>query len=543
MKIAVLQINTTVGDFEGNSAKILEGIAWATKQGTDLCVFPELAVCGYPPRDLLEKPDFINRNMAALESIAQKTGETAAVVGYVSLNEKPFGRALHNSAGLLHRGKVALVQHKTLLPEYDVFDEARHFEPAADHKLFDINGARVGLSMCEDIWSLFEYAGRRLYRTDPIEDVVKQGADVVLNISASPFTLGKQAIRKKLVCDEAGRLGRTVIYCNLVGGNDELVFDGRSFVADPKGRIVHEAKGFEEDRFIVDTDRLGEEKGPADYGDEEDVRRALVLGLRDYMRKCGFDRVVIGVSGGIDSAVVAALACDALGSGKVMGVMMPSPYSSIGSVEDSEKLMKNLGMVSCRIPIADIYESFRKTMGYRAKPEDISVAEENLQARIRGNILMAISNREGALVLSTGNKSEISVGYCTLYGDMAGGLALLSDIPKSMVYALANHMNRKGEVIPREIIEKPPSAELKPGQCDRDSLPAYDVLDPIIRAYVEDRKSVEKIIAMGFDRALVDRITRMIDLNEYKRRQAAPGIKITSKAFGLGRRFPIAWKP
>jgi len=444
MKIAVLQINTIVGDFDGNSRKILDGIAWATAQKAGLCVFPELAVCGYPPRDLLEKPDFVNRNMAAVEAIAQKTGDTAAVVGYASPNEKPFGRALYNSAGLLHRGRVALVQHKTLLPEYDVFDEARHFEPAADHKVFEIKGTRFGLSMCEDIWSLFEYGGRRLYRTDPIEEVVREGADIVLNISASPFTLGKQALRKKLVCDEASRVGRTVIYCNLVGGNDELVFDGRSFVVDSKGRVVHEAACFEEDRFIVDTGNLGHEIQPVEYGDEEDVRRALVLGLTDYMRKCGFERAVIGISGGIDSAVVAALACDAIGPDRVTGVMMPSPYSSKESVSDSEKLMKNLGMSSSLIPIDEIYESFRRSMGFGTTPEGISVAEENLQARIRGSVLMAISNREDSLVISTGNKSEISVGYCTLYGDMAGGLALISDIPKTMVYSLARHMNRGG---------------------------------------------------------------------------------------------------
>ena len=543
MKIAVAQINTTIGDFDGNAEKILERMRWAEGQGADVCVFPELSVCGYPPRDLLEKPDFVQRNLEAVERIAGASGEMAAVVGYVSVNEKPFGRALFNSAGLLHRGKVRLVQPKTLLPEYDVFDEARHFEPARDHETYELCGETIGLTMCEDIWSFFEFAGRRIYQRDPIEEVVKAGASVVLNISASPFTLGKQSIRMSLVSDAARRFNRPVVYCNLVGGNDELVFDGRSFVVDGDGRVVREAAGFKEDSFVIDTRGFEPVPLPDDYGDEEDVRRALVLGLNDYMRKCGFEKAVIGISGGIDSAVVAAIACEALGPKKVMGVMMPSPFSSPGSVSDSLELMRNLGMISCKIPIGDIYESYRRSMGFDGKGGEVTLTEENIQARIRGNILMAISNREGALVLSTGNKSEISVGYCTLYGDMAGGLALISDIPKTMVYALAKHMNRSSEIIPRSIIEKPPSAELKPHQTDQDSLPPYEVLDPIIRAYVEDRKSVEKIVGLGFERETVERVAHMIDLNEYKRRQAAPGIKITSKAFGLGRRFPIAWKP
>lgn len=543
MKIAVAQINTVIGDFEGNALKIFDRMAWAEKVGANLCVFPELSVCGYPPRDLLEKSDFIQRNLNTLNKIAKKTGKMAVVAGFVSVNDRPTGRALFNSAGILRQGKVEFVQHKTLLPEYDVFDEARHFEPAHDHDVWNMGNMKLGLSMCEDIWSLFEFGGRRIYKSDPIKDVVESGADVVINISASPFTLGKYQIRKALVSGAARRFDRPIVYCNLVGGNDELVFDGRSFVVDAKGRLVYQAANFKEDSFVVDLSNVVPIEAPDELSDEEEVRRALVLGLRDYMIKCGFDRVVIGLSGGIDSAVVAAIACEALGAKKVMGVMMPSPYSSPESIVDAEGLVKNLGMTSCLMPIDDIYECYRNVLGLNSKPLGVTVAEENLQARIRGNILMAISNKERALVLSTGNKSEISVGYCTLYGDMAGGMALISDIPKTMVYSLARHLNRGREIIPQTIIDKPPSAELKPGQIDQDSLPPYDVLDPIIRAYVEDRKGIDKLVELGHDRSIAERVVRLIDLNEYKRRQAAPGIKITSKAFGLGRRFPIAWKP
>lgn len=543
MKIAILQINTTIGDFDGNAVKILDGMAWAEQEGADVCVFPELTVCGYPPRDLLEKPDFIQRNLITVDAIAQQTRGMAVVLGFASINDKPVGRALFNSAGILHEGQRTFIQHKTLLPEYDVFDEARHFEPARDHGVFDLRGTRIGLSMCEDIWSLFQFGGRRLYRADPIEDVVKAGADVVINLSASPFALGKHGIRRRLAGEAAKRFGRPVVYCNLVGGNDELVFDGRSFVFNAEGQLVREARAFEEDRFVVDLACLKPLVVQPESSNEEETLRALSLGLSDYMRKCGFERVVVGLSGGIDSAVVAAIACRALGASKVMGVMMPSPYSSPGSVSDAEALIRNLGMTSCLIPIGEIYDGYRAALGYSSPLQEVTVTEENLQARIRGTILMAISNRERALVLSTGNKSEISVGYCTLYGDMAGGLALISDIPKTMVFALARYLNRGGEIIPQAIIDKPPSAELKPDQADQDTLPPYDVLDPIIRAYVEDRKGVDKIVSLGFDRALVERVVCMIDGNEYKRRQAAPGIKVTSKAFGLGRRFPIAWKP
>ncbi len=544
MKIAVAQINTTVGDFEGNKARILERIRWAEASGSDLVLFPELAVCGYPPRDLLEKPSFVQKNLQTVEEIASHTGRVGAVVGYVSVNESAEGKGLFNSAGIMHDGKVRFVQHKTLLPEYDVFDEARHFDPANRQEVYPFSGSTLGLTLCEDLWSLHRFGGRRIYQIDPVEKLSAAGADIILNLSASPFTLGKQTIRRGLVCDEARAFGLPVVYCNMVGGNDELVFDGRSFAADAAGRVASEAGAFEEDSFIVDIEKLVPLKKLPILDDEELVRRALILGLRDYMRKCGFERAVIGLSGGIDSAVVAALACEAIGNGKVMGVMMPSPYTHPRSVEDAEKLASNLGIITCKVPIGGIYDSYRRALGYAGGLEKkVSIAEENIQARIRGNILMAISNREGALVLSTGNKSELSVGYCTLYGDMAGGLALISDIPKCMVYSLARYINRKAAVIPEEILTRPPTAELKPDQTDQDSLPPYDVLDQIMKNYIEEKMSAEAIIAAGFDRSEVERIVGMIDRNEYKRRQAAPGIKITSKAFGLGRRFPIAWKP
>ena len=542
MKIGIAQINTTIGDFDGNAAKILERLRWAEGQGADLVVFPELAISGYPPRDLLEKPVFVKRNLECVEKIAQKTKKTAAVLGYVSTNETAEGRGLFNTAGILHEGKVKFVQHKTLLPSYDVFDEVRHFEPARRYGIYQMAGKKVALSLCEDMWSWHEFGGRRLYRHDPMEKLIGAGAELILNLSASPFTLGKHAVRRQLVSAAAARFEVPVVFCNLVGGNDELVFDGRSMVADKQGRIAREAKGFVEDSFVVDMERMKPVPPEQTPLEEEEVRRALVLGLKDYMRKCGFEKAVVGLSGGIDSSVVAAIACEAIGSGKVLGVLMPSPYSSPESVQDAKRLAANLGIVTCELRIDDIYDVYRKSLGF-AEDREVSVAEENIQARIRGSILMAISNREGAILVSTGNKSELSVGYCTLYGDMAGGFALISDVPKTMVFALARHINKKREVIPRSVIEKPPSAELKPGQVDQDALPPYEILDPIIRAYVEDEQSTESISAMGFDREVVERVVAMIDRNEYKRRQAPPGIKITPKAFGSGRRFPIAWKP
>jgi NAD+ synthase (glutamine-hydrolysing) len=543
MKIAVAQMDSTIGDFDGNAEKILERLAWAENAGADLVVFPELAICGYPPRDLLEKPSFVRRNLECVERIARATKRVGVVVGYVSQNEGSEGRGLFNSAGILHDGAVRFIQHKALLPEYDVFDEARHFEPSRQHGVYPFAGKSVGLTLCEDLWSLHQFSGRRIYRFDPVELLAGQGAQVILNLSASPFTLGKHELRCRLACTEAQQYGVPVVYCNLVGANDELVFDGRSFVADAAGRVIARAAAFEEDILLLDLDAPPEPLAEQALVEEEEVRRALTLGLSDYMHKCGFDRAIIGLSGGIDSAVVAAIACEAVGSNRVMGVMMPSPFTEQRSIDDAAALAANLGMITCTVPIGQIYERYRATLGYTWPQGEVSLAEENVQARIRGTILMAISNREGALVISTGNKSEMSVGYCTLYGDMVGGFALISDIPKGLVYRLARHLNRERELIPQAIIDRPPSAELRPHQTDQDSLPPYDVLDPIMRFAIEERMDVDAIVAQGFDRAVVERVVQLIDRNEYKRRQAAPGIKITSKAFGLGRRFPIAWKP
>lgn len=541
MKVAIAQVNTTIGDFEGNESKIVDRIRWAESQGADLLVFPELTVCGYFPRDLLEKRSFIDANLKTVERIAKKTKRMAVSLGFVMPNEGKVGRPLFNTMGVLQNGKVRFIQNKTLLPEYDVFDEGRYFEPTTKHRVVKIGKVKVGLVACEDMWSEYKFFGRHLYKVDPIEMAVKEGAELIIGMSASPFTIVKQDIRRSLVCGAAKKFKVPIVYCNLVGGNDELVFDGRSFVVDARGRITHEAKAFEEDSFVVDIDKMKPLHKNVDYPVEEEIRGALVLGLRDYMAKCGFKKVVIGISGGIDSAVVAAIACEAIGAKNVMGVLMPSPFTSRASVDDAQKLISNLGMLACMFPIGDIYESYRRALGY-SDDKKVTLVEENIQARIRGNILMAVSNREGALVLSTGNKSELSTGYCTLYGDMAGGFALISDVPKTMVFALAKHLNRDAELIPNEIIVKPPSAELKPNQKDTDSLPDYYELDPIISAYVEDRLGIEKIVAKGFSRGLVEKVIRMIDRNEYKRRQAAPGVKITSKAFGTGRRLPIARK-
>ncbi|MFH1830829.1 MAG: NAD+ synthase [Pseudomonadota bacterium] len=541
MKIALAQINTTIGDFEGNAKKILERLRWAEDSGADLIVFPELSICGYPPRDMLEKPSFVKRNLETVEEIASHTGKVGAVVGYASINETEGGKRLFNSAGLLHDNALRFVQHKALLPEYDVFDEGRHFEPAKEHRIYHFGKVKLGLTLCEDLWSRYKFGGRQVYQTDPVKSLSEAGADVILNLSASPYTIGKQQIRYSLVCGEAARYGLPVVYCNLVGGNDELVFDGRSFVADAAGNVVKEALAFEEDCFIIDLEDLPSPIDKPAYEEEEEVRMALVLGLRDYMHKCGFERAVIGISGGIDSSVVAALAASAIGPKNVLGVMLPSPYTQKRSLDDAYRLAENLGIITCCVSIDDIYAQYCKSLGLLEGGE-VSVAHENIQARIRGNILMAISNREGALVVSTGNKSELSVGYCTLYGDMVGGFALISDIPKTMVYALAKHINAERNVIPQSILERPPTAELKPDQTDQDILPPYDILDSIMKSYVEDRMSTEAIIAEGKDPETVRHIVRLIDENEYKRRQAPPGIKITSKAFGSGRRCPIARK-
>lgn len=542
MKICVAQINTTVGDIPGNTAIILERIAAAKRLRADLVVFPELTITGYPPRDLLHTPSFVDANLAALDRIAHAAIGIGVVVGFVGRNTARTGRPVHNSAALLADGTIRHTQHKTLLPTYDVFDEARYFAPARTHDVVKFRGVRIGLSICEDCWYPYEFVeGRRLYAINPMAKLKAAGAQLVVSLSASPFTVGKAAIRTELLARAAMEFNYPIVYANLVGGNDDLVFDGRSVAMNARGRIVREGKLFADDLFAVTLDALRNStprraREPAAIAQVHD---ALVLGLKDYMAKCGFREVVIGLSGGIDSAVVAALAVAALGPHAVRGYSMPSPYSSEGSRRDAAAVAANLNIPCESLPIDAIYAVYRKAL--RSEASHIpDLADENLQARIRGTLLMTMSNRTGAIVLSTGNKSELAVGYCTLYGDMVGGLALISDVPKTMVYALAAWINRDREIIPRAIFTKPPSAELRPNQTDQDTLPPYDVLDAILKAYVEEQHSIDEIVAAGFARPLVEAIIGRVNRNEYKRRQAAPGIKVTSTAFGLGRRFPIA---
>ncbi len=544
MKIALGQVNPTVGDFNGNSAKIVDYALRARAMGAQLVLFPELSVCGYPPRDLVEKKSFVERNRRALEEIASGTLGIDVVCGFVAPANEKTGKSVMNSAALLRDGRIAFVQSKRLLPTYDVFDEMRNFAPAESQELFSAATRRVALTICEDAWNDKDFWNRRLYRVDPVEDLLKAGGDILLNISASPFHVGKRELRRDMLATIARHHRVPVVMVNQVGGNDQLVFDGSSVAIGPDGNVVAQAKSFEEDLIVLDTEAMRGDMHEQVEGEDASAYAALVLGTRDYVQKCGFRRVLIGLSGGIDSALTAAIAVDALGAENVVGIGMPSPYSSRGSIDDAVALAKNLGIKFELIRIGDIFEAFRNTMHpvFQNVPEDVT--EENIQSRVRGTILMALSNKFGALVLSTGNKSELGVGYCTLYGDMVGGLAVISDVPKTMVYRLSEFANSRGrEVIPRSTIEKPPSAELRPNQKDSDSLPEYEVLDAIVEDFVEDSKSAEQIAAeRGFDPALVKSVIRMVEKSEYKRQQAAPGLKISPKAFGLGRRFPIAAK-
>ena len=539
MKIAIAQINTTIGDFDGNADKIVDAWRRADEAGAALVVLPELALCGYPPRDLLAKPAFLRQNQEALESLTKRSGKAVAVVGYASTNETDSGRPAKNSAAVLQDGQVAAVRHKTLLPNYDVFDEDRYFEPATGNTPVEILGTKVGITLCEDIWNDEVFLHDRRYDRRPAEELAADGAELLLNLSASPWNLGKEHSRHVLLSQLSVKCGCPVVYCNLVGGNDELVFDGGSQYYNGHGVLGASGAMFAEDLLLIDTETI-EPKSSDTSDDNEKIYRALSLGVRDYLHKCGFASAVIGLSGGIDSAVTAAVAVDALGPENVRGVAMPSQYSSQGSLDDAEGLAKALGIRYDVVPIEPVFEQLKSQLGGIFEGLDEDTTEENMQARLRGNILMSMSNKFGSLLLTTGNKSELAVGYCTLYGDMCGGLAVISDLPKTKVYSLANWINREREIIPESTITKPPSAELRPDQVDQDSLPPYDVLDSILEAYVVDGQDTEAIIASGHDEATVQRIIRLININEYKRRQAAPGIKITSKAFGVGRRIPVA---
>ena len=543
MKIALGQINPTVGDFTGNSKKIVEYAQRARESGVGLILFPEMSVCGYPARDWVEKPSFVERSRKAVESIAQQTRGIAVICGFPTRAEVETGKSVMNSAALLRNGKIEFVQSKMLLPTYDVFDEMRNFAPAREQALLPFCGRQMALTICEDAWNDKQFWNRRLYGVDPVEELVRRGANFVLNISASPFWVGKRELRLKMLQAIAKHYKTPVVLVNQIGGNDQLIFDGSSLVLAPDGSVVAQARSFEEDLIFFEPDTMKGDVHEQIEGLEASVYAALVLGTRDYVRKCGFQNVIVGLSGGIDSALTAAIAVDALGAENVLGVGMPSPYSSRGSIDDSRELAANLGIRFELLRITNIFEAYRQTLKPAFTGYEEDVTEENLQARIRGTMLMAFSNKFGALVLSTGNKSEVGIGYCTLYGDMAGGLAVISDVPKTLVYRLSHYVNSRRPVIPKSTLEKEPSAELRPNQRDSDSLPSYEVLDTILEDYIEDNKTAEQIASeRGYDLAVVRKIALSIERTEYKRQQAAPSLKISEKAFGVGRRFPIAAK-
>ncbi len=542
LRVAVAQIDTTVGDFEGNAKKILEGGRAAQREGAHLVLFPELTVCGYPPKDLLERRSFLDETERAARGLAARTGDAVWLFGSLQRNRARAGRTVFNTALAARRGRIVGAYHKRLLPTYDVFDEGRYFEPGSRPLVLTVRGRKVGVTVCEDIWNDKTFWRRPLYDTDPLEDLRRSRVDLHVNIAASPWALGKDRLRQRMMSQIARGTGIPLVSCNLVGGNDGLVFDGSSSAFDARGRLIARGKAFAEDFWLVD---LPGGTGPK-ASPEPDVRlmrRALVLALRDYAGKCGFQTAVLGLSGGIDSAVTAALAVEAVGADSVTGVAMPGPYSSEGSLRDARELARRLGVRLLEVPIGPVFDAYRRTLAPAFGAETCGAAEENLQARIRGAILMALSNRFGHLVLSTGNKSEIAVGYCTLYGDMVGGYALLSDIPKTLVYALAEDINGNEAVIPAASIEKEPSAELAPDQKDTDALPPYPVLDPLIEALVEQSLPVATAARRtGVSPDLAREIARRLDRNEYKRRQMPPGPKVTGRAFGEGRRYPIAQK-
>ncbi len=543
MKIGIAQLNTTVGDLLGNQRRILAAYLDLTARGADLVLTPELALTGYPPQDLVFKSRFVPLNLAALDELYAAVGDIPLVVGFIDVNPGP-GQPFHNAAAVLQRGQPIRKVHKSLLPTYDVFDEDRYFEPAASVAPVEVGGVKFGITICEDIWTE-DYLPRRLYGASPIESLIAQGATAILNLSASPFSLGKPARRSAMLSALAARHRVPIFYCNAIGGNDQLIFDGNSVAFDATGALYSKLSAFSEDIAVIETSRQksrvipSEAKDPAD-SNARDLFDALVLGTRDYFQKCGFKSAVLGLSGGIDSAVTAVIAAHALGAEHVLGVTMPTQYSSRGSIDDSLALAKNIGIRCHEISIQRSFETFRAQFGeiFAGLPEDTT--EENMQPRLRGMTLMALSNKFGSLLLTTGNKSELAVGYCTLYGDMCGGLAVISDVPKTLVYRLAEWINRDREIIPRATIEKPPSAELKPDQRDQDTLPPYEILDPILQLYVEEQLGTAEIIARGFDEKTVRWVVRRVDLNEYKRAQAVPGLKVTSRAFGLGRRMPVA---
>ncbi len=544
MKIALGQTNPTIGDLAGNVARIVEFANEASAAQAGLIVFPELSITGYPPRDLVEKPSFIRRSEAALEDLANRTAHLpiAIVAGYVGESQSQTGKHAANRAALIQSGKIRFRQTKTLLPTYDVFDEARYFVPGDRRDLFALGGRNLAIAVCEDAWNDKQFWERRLYTVDPVEEMAQMGADMLVCINASPYSMGKRDLRRDMFAAAARQYGFPLVMVNQVGGNDQLVFDGSSFAMNAQGDVIATARSFAEDLVYANI-VTAQGDHHADFADECDAAfEALVLGTRDYLRKCGFQQVLIGLSGGIDSSLTAVVAVEAVGRENVIGVGMPGPYSSEHSVADAEALARSLGIRFELIGISPVYDQFRSVLQPVFNGLPMDVTEENLQSRLRGVTLMALSNKLGALVLTTGNKSELAVGYCTLYGDMCGGLAVISDVPKTLVYSLSRVANRRHpNAIPERVFEKPPSAELRPDQKDSDSLPEYEVLDAILRGYVEEMLAPDQIAEMlQLPLETVADVARKVDLNEYKRQQAAPGLKVTTKAFGMGRRFPIA---
>jgi len=540
MRIAMAQVNPTVGDLEGNLKMAEWAVVRAADQGAQLVLLPELALSGYPPQDLVERPAFLQANLDAVSTLARVAGGLYVVVGYVGQAASPTGKSATNSLALLRDGHVLSRRDKTLLPTYDVFDEARYFQPAESNHPVAVNGVRLGMTICEDVWNDRTFWQRRLYEMDPVERLADDGIDLLVNIAASPFSVGKQVLRRAMLGAAARRHGVPLFYVNLVGGNDQLVFDGRSLAIDAQGRVIAEAAAFREDLIVVDTDAQACPDAPPDIAPDADVWQGLELGLADYARKCGFRHAVLALSGGVDSALTAAIAAGALGPENVTALYMPTTFSSEHSRIDAQAVAANLGIKLWQVSIEDLRTANERLLQPIFAGTERGTAEENIQARIRGNLVMAMANKFGYLPLATGNKSELAVGYCTVYGDMVGGLAVIGDVPKSMVYRLSRYANREREVIPASVLEKPPSAELKPDQTDQDTLPPYDMLDRILDLYVEENLEVDAIVERGFDRGTVVRILNMVDRAEFKRRQAPFTLRVTSRAFGPGRRLPVA---
>jgi NAD+ synthetase len=542
MKIALAQINPTIADFEQNTKKIIGFVDRAKELSCDLVVFSELVISGYPPRDLLEKKAFVTVNLDYLHKLIERVRGIGVVCGFADKNPLSHGKAIYNSAVLFEDGKVLHQAHKRLLPAYDVFDETRYFEPGSQYLSFLYKGCNIGLTICEDIWNDKDLFSNRVYPLDPLARIIEDSADLIINISASPYYVKKREFKWKMLANISKKYSVPLLYVNQVGGNDSVLFDGMSMAFDATGRMAARARDFEEDIIFFDTETQKQELHPITGTDAESVLKALVMGTSDYVRKCGFAGVLVGLSGGIDSALTASIAVQALGKENVKGVFMPSQFTSMENFEDTKKLAQNLGIELVHLSIVGIFDRALAELSSVFRDITTEVTGQNIQTRIRGTLLMALANKLGCLVLSTGNKSELAVGYCTLYGDMSGGLAVISDVPKTLVYELTRLINKKEEVIPDRILQKPPSAELKADQVDQDDLPSYDILDSILKAYIEENRGSEEIIAMGFEPAVVRETICRIDRNEYKRHQAPPGLKVTTKAFGYGRRYPIARK-